>query len=136
MRSSTGATRRSASSGVMNTLTGEFLYNGGLKPKAFDSSRSIYRPMSLTTFLINVRDLRISTSLSKLLVIESMPRSCIAAKPLAALAPFFSSSLISTDAVTLYTGVWERRKTYIPMQQASTLATNQGQYTIYLKNTA
>ena len=95
MRSSTGATRRSASSGVMNTLTGEFLYNGGLKPKAFDSSMSIY-----------VRDLRISTSLSKLLVIESMPRSCMAARPLAALAPFFSSSLISTDDVTLYTGVW------------------------------
>ena len=111
----------------MNTLTGEFLYKGGLKPKAFDSSMSIYRPMSFTTFLINVRDLRISTSLSKLLVIESMPRSCIAAKPLAALAPFFSSSLISTDDVTLYTGVWKRRKTYIPMQQASTLATNQGQ---------
>ena len=51
-------------------------------------------------------DFKISTSLSKLLVIENIPISCIAARPPTAdPPPLLSSSLISTEEVISYTGV-------------------------------
>ena len=67
----------------------------------------MFRLRAFTTFLSKVRDWMISTSLSKLFAMLSMPKSCMAAKEaFCPLGLFLSPCLISTVAFTLYTGAW------------------------------
>ena len=80
-----------------------------------------------------VCDFRISISLSKLLVIETMPISSIPANTPVFLLVSPDCSLISNAECMRYTGVWYRSQMVVMVKHKAIQMAAQGQYTQYFR---